>query len=128
MHTLLEDIIQDDVGKEYLKIASTSTSLMLSLVYDILDFSQIRAGKFRLNKERFDIRSAVEKTSSLIMYQASQKGIIVSCTFNPNIYPFIINDEQRFKQVLLNLLGNAIKFTNEGFIKIHVDPLEIGGK
>jgi signal transduction histidine kinase len=68
MHSLLDDLVPSHQGKEYLKVANTSTKLMLNLVHDILDYSQIIAGKFRVNLKNFSIESAVEEAVSLMSY------------------------------------------------------------
>jgi signal transduction histidine kinase len=126
MHNLLEDHV-DEEGKEFLKVAESSTKLMLSLVNDLLDFSQIIAGKFRLNLDEFDFRSTLENIESIIGCLAEKKGLTINVNYSTNAPIMINSDEQRIMQVILNLMSNAIKFTTEGSISVTVEPVYIEG-
>lgn len=120
MHALLEDLVVDKQGKEFLKVANSSTKLMLSLVHDILDYSQIIAGKFKLNLSYINIESLTMEAISLLRYKASLKELNIRCKTFGNISFRMKSDEQRIKQVLLNLMSNAMKFTEEGTITVKI--------
>jgi len=92
----------------------------MSLVNDILDFSQIEAGKFSLVPGKFDIRQAIQESIDLIAKQAREKNLVV-CSEVPSYIPqIVVSDLNRFKQVLINLLGNTVKFTFQGHVKVRV--------
>lgn len=93
---------------------------MLSLVNDILDYSQIKAGKFELNLSNFNVRDLVDEVYRMFEYQASEKEIFLLKNIDNDVPIKIVNDHRRLKQVLINLLSNANKFTTEGSISIRV--------
>jgi signal transduction histidine kinase len=93
---------------------------MLSLVYDLLDFSQIVAGKFRVNLDTFNFVEMLDNVENIIGCLASKKGLRTKVIFDSECVAIITSDEQRIMQVILNLMSNAIKFTTEGFISIMI--------
>jgi signal transduction histidine kinase len=121
MHSLLEDHV-DEGGREFLKVAESSTKLMLSLVNDLLDFSQIIAGKFRLNLDPFDFSKTLENIESIMGCLAEKKGLRINVSYADNAPLMVNSDEQRIMQVILNLMSNAIKFTTEGSVSVSVEP------
>ena len=91
------------------------------MINDILDFSQISKGKLRLTYERFSLWETIKNVSKLIKFQAKNKGLIFvseNLISNSKKNAFIKSDSNRIQQILLNLLGNALKFTESGSIKI----------
>jgi two-component system, sensor histidine kinase len=96
------------------------------MINDILDFTQISNGKLRINPSKFCVMTIVKEVSKLIKFRAKKKGIDLIIE---NRFPFerrvhILSDPNRLKQILLNLLGNGLKFTEEGFVKIIIEPAE----
>lgn len=105
---------------EYLGIVKNSARSLLTLIDDILDFSKVEAGKLDLDPIDFDVRQNVEDTVRLISYRAQQKGLKLVYNVDPNVPAAVNADPVRLRQVLLNLLGNAIKFTEQGEIVLNV--------
>ena len=101
--------------------ARTSAEALLSIINDILDYSKIEAGKLNFEVLEFDIRAACESVVDLLADSARQKSIEIGCVVDPDIPRLLRGDPGRLRQVLLNLLGNAIKFTPEGGVLIQVE-------
>nr|WP_302474545.1 hybrid sensor histidine kinase/response regulator [Roseococcus sp. MDT2-1-1] len=96
-----------------LKIKSASSAL-LGLINDILDFSKIEAGKLTLEREPFNLRASLESVSSIVAVKALEKGIDLRLDVDPELPGVLVGDSMRFNQVLLNLVSNAVKFTERG--------------
>ncbi|MDR6952636.1 signal transduction histidine kinase/DNA-binding response OmpR family regulator [Ancylobacter sp. 3268] len=108
---------------EYLtKIRQASTAL-LALINDILDFSKIEAGKLMLEKSSFDIREEVETAVGITMLKATEKGIDVRVSFAADVPEMVVGDALRLNQIMLNLIGNAVKFTERGEVRVSVRRL-----
>ena len=101
-----------------LSIVSTSTSFLLSVINDLLDFSRLAAQKFSLVKTSFDIRKKLQEAVDLVELQCTQKGLYVKLNVDLFVPDVVYTDPNRLKQVLLNLLGNAVKFTFQGGIRV----------
>lgn len=110
--------------KQYVDAVKTSGKNLLVIINDILDFSKIQSGKFVFEQIKFRLSQVVTTISELMLPKANEKGIHLLTEIDPNIPDYLIGDPMRLNQVLLNLLGNAIKFTKEGEVKIKVDLLE----
>ncbi len=106
--------------EEYLTTARTSADSLLVVINDILDFSKIEAGKMRLDNVPFLIREVVGATVRSIALQASQKRLELLCEVDPAVAVAYVGDPLRLRQVLLNLLSNALKFTLEGRVTLRV--------
>jgi signal transduction histidine kinase/FixJ family two-component response regulator len=104
-----------------LSIISRSGEHLLGLIDDILDLSKIEAGKFTLNNTDFDLYSLLSSIEEMLKVKAKSKNLQLIFQFDSNLPQYIRTDEKKLRQVLLNLLGNAIKFTNEGSIKLGVN-------
>ncbi|OQP60093.1 hypothetical protein A3860_34760 [Niastella vici] len=109
--------------REYLQNVSKSAYNLLSIINDILDFSKIEAGKVILDNIPFDLYELVEETVEMLSIKALEKGIEVICDIDRGLPSQFTGDPVRIKQVLVNLLGNAIKFTHEGEIYICIQKL-----
>ncbi len=107
--------------REYLETVKSCSDALLTLINDILDFSKIEAGKFTLESIPFDLRDAVGDTLRAFGLQAHQKGIELACRVSERVPPQVIGDPGRLRQILVNLLGNALKFTDHGEIVVDVD-------
>ena len=114
MLDLLLDTPLTPVQKDRARTAHRSAESLLAIINDILDFSKIEAGKLDLETIDFDLRSALEEVTSLLAERASAKGLELVSLVRPDVPDMVRGDPGRLRQILLNLAGNAIKFTSEG--------------
>ena len=121
MLELLIDTELSSEQKDYAETSLKSAESLLSLLNDILDFSKIEAGKLELEKVDFNLRVAVEDVAYAFAQRVQDKGLELACLVNPNIKTGLRGDPVRLRQILVNLVGNAIKFTHQGEIVIMVD-------
>ena len=110
--------------RDYLSIVKASAESLLSLINDILDFSKIEAGKLDIENIDFNLRDTLEETMSALGVRAHQKGLELTCHVQPEVPDGLIGDPTRLKQIVLNLVGNAIKFTSTGEVVIQVKAPE----
>jgi two-component system, sensor histidine kinase and response regulator len=110
----------DEEQRGYLATVRSSTDCLLAIVNDILDFSKIEAGHLDLENVDFDIREQIWDTIKPLSVQADQKGLEVICEIDPRVPRFVVGDSGRLRQILVNLLGNAIKFTKSGEVGLQV--------
>ncbi|UFH52054.1 PAS domain S-box protein [Spirosoma sp. KNUC1025] len=113
---------------QYLSIVDQSANALLSIINDILDFSKIEAGKLELAIEKVDIYEISSQASDIITYQAQNKGLEMLLNLPTDLPRFIYTDSVRLKQILVNLLGNAVKFTQQGEIELKIKPLTDAGQ
>ena len=116
-----------DQQRTYLELASQSTETLLRLINDILDFSKIEAGKFELDLVGFKLRDTIGDTLQTLAGRVSEKGLELTCHIPSAIPDDLIGDPGRLCQVIVNLTGNAIKFTEEGEIAVSVNMESIIG-
>jgi PAS domain S-box-containing protein len=109
---------------QYLSIVNQSANALLSIINDILDFSKIEAGKLELDIDRCDIFETSTQAADIITYQAQRKGLEMLLNIPADLPRFIQADSVRLKQILVNLLGNAVKFTEKGEIELRILPLD----
>jgi signal transduction histidine kinase/ActR/RegA family two-component response regulator len=122
---MTELLLNTDLTPEQQTLAQTvhtAGETLLALVNDILDFSKIESGKLDLDPHPFTLRTCVEAAIALMTTSATQKGLGLQVTFDETIPPEVIGDSNRLRQILLNLLGNAVKFTEQGQIEVVVQP------
>ncbi|MDW3646324.1 MAG: ATP-binding protein [Bacteroidia bacterium] len=124
-HLLLDETPRKD-QEEHLKTLQFSGNNLLAIVNDILDFSKIEAGKLQLEKISFDLKDLVNSLCSSLKGRAIDKGLEARCTYDPNLPEFFVGDSVRIAQVLSNLMSNAIKFTQQGFVELRVTPASHG--
>ena len=117
---LLETELTED-QRQYTEIVKSSGESLLSLINDILDFSKIEAGKLDLETLDFDLQKTMEEIAALLGVRADEKGLELSCLVDPEIPPYLQGDPGRLRQVVINLAGNALKFTLKGEVAIRVD-------
>jgi len=108
---------------EYAKTIYSCGESLLALINDILDFSKVEAGRLALECLDFDIRTTIEETVGVLAGKAQDKGIEVVCRIAEEIPEFLHGDPGRLRQVLFNVVGNAIKFTQEGGVTVQVEQL-----
>lgn len=118
MSDMLEETGLTQEQSEYNEILQSSAKSLLLIVNDILDLSKIEAGGMELEAEPFPLRKAISETVELFMSIASKRGLVLSADIARNLPRFIEGDEGRFIQILRNLLGNAIKFTDVGSVHL----------
>jgi signal transduction histidine kinase/ligand-binding sensor domain-containing protein/DNA-binding response OmpR family regulator len=120
MTELVLDTELQPAQREYLDMAKTSADSLLVIINDILDFSKIEAGLIELDAQAFDLREALATTTKSLAIRAHQKGLELLCDVAPDVPERVIGDRHRLAQVLVNLLGNAIKFTDQGEVVLSV--------
>ena len=127
---MLEMLTLDELSAkqlEYVSVAQSSAETMLVVINDILDFSKLEAGKMALEHIPFDVRDSVEDVTALCSTQAAAKGLEVSCYFPTDVCPDVLGDPNRLRQVLVNLVGNAVKFTHVGEVAVSVSQVGVPG-
>jgi signal transduction histidine kinase/DNA-binding response OmpR family regulator/HPt (histidine-containing phosphotransfer) domain-containing protein len=113
--------------REYLETARFSAESLRTLIEDVLDFSKIEAGKLELDPIDFDLRDALSANLRALALHAHQKGLELVCDVDANVPQLLHGDPQRFRQVVTNLIGNAIKFTERGEIAVRVEAEPVVG-
>ncbi len=124
MTGLLLDTGLNDEQRRYAEIVRSSGELLLGLVNDILDFSKIEAGKLDIETMDFELLHLLDDLVALLVQRAHEKGLALSCSAEPSIPVMLCGDPGRLRQILTNLVGNAIKFTHTGEVAVRVSLLE----
>ena len=106
--------------EHYAQVACASGKTLLALINDILDISKIEARKLTLENIHFNLREMLESTVKIVALQAAEKGLELTCQVAPEVPAEVLGDPNRLRQILLNLAGNAIKFTHQGEVAIRV--------
>ena len=125
MAQLLADTELKEDQKEYLGVIMNSGNMLLSIINDILDFSKIEAGKMELEEAPFNLEQTAYSITQMLSPKAEEKGIEALFNFSGNCPRHVIGDVGRLRQVLVNLYGNAIKFTNQGHVVLDVRSEDI---
>jgi two-component system sensor histidine kinase/response regulator len=128
MTELALDSDLNDEQKEYIDIVKSSSESLLKVINDILDFSKIEAGKLLIERIPFNLGRTVGDTLKALAMRANDKGIELICDVGADVPMQVLGDPDRLRQVLLNLIGNAIKFTVQGevVVRVGLDPLAAG--
>ena len=124
MTDILFDTDLDSEQIEYAQAIKNSAESLLGIINDILDFSKIEAGKLDFESIDFDFRITMEELVELMAFKASEKGIEVICFVDPEVPSMLKGDPTRLRQIILNLVNNAIKFTEKGSIAVRVTPVK----
>jgi signal transduction histidine kinase/DNA-binding response OmpR family regulator len=127
MTDLVLDTDLSATQRDYLEIVKTSADLMLAVINDVLDFSRIEAGRLELDPVRFDLRDLVEAAMKVFAARAHEKGLELVGGIRPEVPEFVLGDATRLQQVLMNLIGNAIKFTAAGEVALAVNLARSSG-
>ncbi len=124
MTDLVYESSQDEQQREYLAMIRDSSSFLLSLVNDLLDLSKIESGTVKLEHNYFNLPQKVKNITSAFRLQAQKKGLELNCIIDDKVPETVFGDSERLQQVLINLISNAIKFTEKGEIKVllQLDP------
>ena len=120
MTELVLDTKLDDEQREYVRIVKSSAESLLTVINDILDFSKIEAGKMQIEQTTFNLAELLGETLKSLALRAHQKGLEMICQMAPELPAWVVGDPGRLRQVLVNLVGNAIKFTEHGEIVVRV--------
>lgn len=123
MLQLLQTTPLNEEQKHYVDIAFVSNKRLTTLLSDILDLSRIEAGRTRVCNESFDVLETLEWMGELFLPMVRQKGVDLSLDLDPGLPRWLIGDVQHLRQVLFNLLGNAFKFTEKGFVSLEASVL-----
>ncbi|ATL47827.1 hypothetical protein COR50_11995 [Chitinophaga caeni] len=118
---LLNETALDEDQKEYIKILKHSSGILHDLITDILDISKIEAGKLDVNPREFDLRELVQSMTETFQLKLGQRPIKLTVEFDKQLDSLLVGDDKLLNQILMNLLGNAEKFTKEGEIALSVD-------
>ena len=123
---LLMDTPLTPLQREFAHTIKISADSLLGIINDILDFSKIEAGKLTCEKVDFDLRETIKHVVDLLQPRADAKGIRFQHHLHDNVCPALVGDPTRLRQILLNLLGNAIKFTRQGEVGLEINQLSEG--
>lgn len=124
MLDLLAEMPLDRKAQSFVDVAQNSAEMLLTVINDILDLSKIESGKLAIEKIPFSLRKSVEDVAVLLMRQATQKNLTLSCLIDPDLPYELEGDVMRLQQILTNLISNAIKFTPHGEVTLHVSQVE----
>lgn len=123
MIELLSETPLNQQQREYLEPVKTESETLLTIINDILDYSRIESGRMELDMASFQLPNEIANIRRLIQPLAKAKGLGLEVKIDPELVRPIISDQVRIRQVLVNLLNNAIKFTRDGHVELHVDCL-----
>lgn len=123
MTDLLLDTSLDEEQKDYANTIRNSAEALLTVINDILDFSKIEAGKMLIENTETNLRQLLEEVTDLLAAVAQRKGVEMLCAIRPNVPEFVRADSVRIRQVINNLVGNAVKFTSEGEVVLMCELL-----
>jgi two-component system, sensor histidine kinase and response regulator len=120
MTELVLDTKLTSLQREYLTIVQESAESLLAVINDILDFSKIEAGRLELDRSVFDVREVLGDTMKSMALRAHDKGLEIACQVDEQVPLILVGDRQRLRQIIVNLAGNAIKFTDQGEVIVDV--------
>ncbi len=126
MTGLLLDTELTDEQREYVESTRSSAEAMLTIINDILDFSKIESGKLELESHPFELHACVEEALDLLAPKAAEKGLDLACIVDDTIPKILVSDVTRLRQILVNLIGNAVKFTQKGEVVVEIKPAARG--
>ncbi len=118
MTELMSELSMPDSQKDLLDTITTEANSLLWIINDVLDFSKIEAGKLELEAQPFDLREVMDELMASFSLKAMQKGLVLNTRLDPGLTAELIGDRGRLRQVLVNLVANALKFTNEGEVVV----------
>jgi signal transduction histidine kinase len=119
MTQLLGETQLDENQRNYLETIRVSGESLLGVINDILDFSKVDAGKIILDRHQFDLFACIKSATDIVRQSCYEKGLDLHCLIDPSVPQWVDGDANRVRQVVVNLLNNAIKFTNDGKVTLH---------
>ena len=122
MTALLLDTALTDEQRDYVEATRNSADALLTIINDILDFSKIESGKVELEHHPFELHTCIEEAMDLLAPKAAEKNLDLACIVDDAIPKILVSDVTRLRQILVNLIGNAVKFTHQGEVVIEVTP------
>ncbi|MEO5823521.1 MAG: response regulator, partial [Vicinamibacteraceae bacterium] len=120
MTALAKDTANPVEQRNYLETVETASSSLLALLNDILDLSKVEAGKLQLAEDSFDVQRCVVDAVGTLKLRAGEKGLAIRAAIAPDVPRYVAGDELRLRQIVVNLLGNAVKFTDAGEVTVRV--------
>ncbi len=117
---LLLDTGLDPEQREYAGLIKASGDSLLTILNDVLDFSKIEAGKLELEAIEFNLREGIALSLSMLTLRAQQSGLELTCDIGPDVPERVVGDLSRLRQIIINLIGNAIKFTERGQVRLNI--------
>ena len=127
MTGLLLDTALTEEQREYVRVIQSSSEALLTIINDILDFSRIEAGRLTIDPIPFDLQNTIDEVVALIGEKAGKKGIELIVRYAPGLPQRVVADAGRIRQILLNLVGNALKFTDHGHVMVSIERIDAGG-
>jgi PAS domain S-box-containing protein len=121
MAELLSETSLTPEQREYVRVFRTSGESLLDIINDILDLSKVEAGRLDLERVPFDLAELVENTAQILAVRAHEKGLELNCQIRPEVPTDVVGDPVRLRQIITNLVGNAIKFTEKGEVTLRVE-------
>jgi signal transduction histidine kinase/HPt (histidine-containing phosphotransfer) domain-containing protein/BarA-like signal transduction histidine kinase len=128
MTALLLDTELTDEQREYVEATRSSADALLTIINDILDFSKIESGKLELERHPFELHTCIEEALDLLAPKAAEKRLDLAYFVDDAIPKILVSDVTRLRQILVNLIGNAVKFTHQGEVVIEVSPAARGSR
>jgi signal transduction histidine kinase/HPt (histidine-containing phosphotransfer) domain-containing protein len=128
MTALLLDTELTDEQREYVEATRSSADALLTIINDILDFSKIESGKLELERHPFELHACIEEALDLLAPKAAEKQLDLAYFVEDTIPKILVSDVTRLRQILVNLIGNAVKFTHHGEVVIEVTPAARGAR
>jgi signal transduction histidine kinase/HPt (histidine-containing phosphotransfer) domain-containing protein len=128
MTALLLDTELTDEQRDYVEATRSSADALLTIINDILDFSKIESGKLELENHPFELHTCIEEALDLLAPKAAEKKLDLAYLIDDSIPKILVSDVTRLRQILVNLIGNAVKFTHQGEVVIEVSPAARGAR
>jgi CheY-like chemotaxis protein/nitrogen-specific signal transduction histidine kinase len=126
MTSLLQDTEMTSQQRQYVRTVNRSALALLTIINDLLDYSSIETGRMSIEPAPFDLKSAVDDVIQVLTTRALEKGLELTVLYSPDAPRRVVGDAGRIRQVLTNLVDNAIKFTDEGHVVVTVECVELG--
>ena len=121
---LLDDRLSNEHEKQYARIIKSNSAILLNLINDVLDLSKVEAGKFTLVQKPLSISKLIDEVKALFAIKLAEKDVDLFVTVSPSVADYHLADEVRLRQVLVNIVGNAVKFTEKGHVSITMDAVD----
>ena len=122
MADLLSESSLHEEQRGYVDISQKAGANLLALISDILDLAKVESGRFELESINFDLRALLEKIIDMMLSRAQDRGLRLTLEIRPDVPSGLVGDPNRLRQILLNLIGNALKFTEQGSVTLRVEP------